>query len=473
VALQNIVVPHIRAYDFGVGVDRLSGAALDQVVKPTPSPPTQASGATHSFDVSRISSTSDLQQKLGIDIEASAGCAAFGASASGRFGYMQQSAVHSSTLFITITATIKLADLSIDESVLTDPAAQVAHDTELFATRYGDMFCRACSRGGLFVGVMRVETFDSTEANSIEAELKGSYGFFSADAKTNFSSVTAQHNVNVFCTIYSEGGTAPQIHDPTDPTELLEHANQWITAMQQDPDHNSVPYEWTLSPVAIAEGPPPLNAAQIEHAQDVLQACAQERIALLDEFSTFSWYRDHAEKYDWTTTAVTQDAVAAAAKTAQVDLDLVARCASAAIDDAAQAVMPATFAAAQNPPVPYRASPPPSPLPGPKSQNQIPVVSLIGLRVLVINKAVNAPQTSYSQYQAEVLADMEPGSEDVLPSRDQFDFIVSGIKITYDMPGLDTTAEGVRAFRTRVVAQEPASATVATGATVLLNVKIT
>jgi hypothetical protein len=61
---------------------------MNQVVQPTPSPPTQASGSDHSFDVSQITSSPDLQQKLEINIDASAGCALFGPSASDRFAFM-------------------------------------------------------------------------------------------------------------------------------------------------------------------------------------------------------------------------------------------------------------------------------------------------------------------------------------------------------------------------------------------------
>src|SRR6266545_4623208 len=114
VAMQQIRVPHVRGYDFGVGADRLSGSAMNQVVKPTPSEPMLAGGGTQSFDVSRVSSTRDLQQRLGIDLEASYGCASFGAGASGRFSYMQTSEVHSSSLFMTVAATMHHADLSID-----------------------------------------------------------------------------------------------------------------------------------------------------------------------------------------------------------------------------------------------------------------------------------------------------------------------------------------------------------------------
>jgi hypothetical protein len=47
VAMQQIRVPHVRGYDFGVGADRLSGSAMNQVVKPTPSEPMLSGGGTH------------------------------------------------------------------------------------------------------------------------------------------------------------------------------------------------------------------------------------------------------------------------------------------------------------------------------------------------------------------------------------------------------------------------------------------
>jgi hypothetical protein len=168
-----ISVPHIRGYDFGVGVDRLSGTPMNQVVEPTASLPLPGEGGVQSFDVSRIHSSRDLQQKLGIDIEASYGCASFGAGASARFSYMKDSQVQSSCLFMTVTATAQLADLSIDNAVLTEQARQTLGRQDVFSARYGDMFCRACSRGGIFVGVMRIEAESSSDATAIEAELQG------------------------------------------------------------------------------------------------------------------------------------------------------------------------------------------------------------------------------------------------------------------------------------------------------------
>lgn len=87
---------------------------------------------------------------------------------------------------MTVTASVHLADLSIDVSRLTEEAARVVTQPKIFAARYGNMFCRACKRGGMFVGMLRVETNSERDAGTIETELSGSYGLFSAEAKMKF-----------------------------------------------------------------------------------------------------------------------------------------------------------------------------------------------------------------------------------------------------------------------------------------------
>ena len=362
-ALQQITVPGLDTYNFGVGVDRLSGTAMNLAVNPTPSDPVQAKGSTGTFAVSRVTTSSDLQEKLGISVDASYGLASFGAGVSGRFNFVQQSAVHSASLFLAITADMHLADLSIPECTLTPAAAAVADKPDVFTQRYGDMFVRACRRGGLFVGMMQVETFDESESTSIESELQGAYGLFSATAKANFDKVTSTHRANVYCTLYHEGGPAVQITDPTSPQELLNAANAWMAAMQSDPDNNSRPYEWTLAPLSIAEGPLPLNSAQIEHAQTIMKFCAEQQAALLDQLNLVNWWLRHPDHYDWTGSPTLLADITQAASGTQTDLDTVAGCASAAIDDPASALMPADYAAAHG--TAYPAGQLPSVLPKP------------------------------------------------------------------------------------------------------------
>jgi hypothetical protein len=247
---------------------------------------------------------------------------------------------------------------------LSEQAKAVTDRTDVFAGRYGDMFARACKRGGLFVGLMRVETFDEAQANSIETELRGSYGAFSADVAVNFSEVTQDHRASVYCTVYAEGGPAVQLHDPTNPAELLALANAWLTAMHDDPVHNSVPYQWTLSPISIAEGPLPLNAAEYQRAQDVLMLCSKDRSALLDQLNQVNWWLRHQDKYDFSQGDSPATLIETVKKT-QEDLDMVASCASLAMTSPREARMPTDYAEQNGAQYPLSASPKaPRPLPG-------------------------------------------------------------------------------------------------------------
>ncbi len=66
-----------------------------------------AHAATVRYEITRIHSTSELETKLGIDVEASYGCAAF-AGVSARFSYARDSKIQSSSLFLAITANVEL-----------------------------------------------------------------------------------------------------------------------------------------------------------------------------------------------------------------------------------------------------------------------------------------------------------------------------------------------------------------------------
>lgn len=384
---MEITVPHLPTYKFGLGVDRLSGEAMNLAVKPTQTTSDNAGGKKWTFTLSKITSTEDLEKQLGIDVSASYGCACFGAGVSARFSFAEQSSVHKEALFMTITATVELADLSIGECILTDPAAQVTNNPEIFKGRYGDTFLRSCKRGGIFVGVLRIEAQSEKDAENIESDLQGSYGLFSAEASAKFNEVHTKYNASVYCTVYAEGGPPPNITDPNKPQQLLDYANTWLASFQSNPDASSVPWQWTLSPMIIAEGPLPPNQVDIQHAQDVLVFCATQRSSMFDQINLVNWWLAHKDKYDWSNTSL--DKMAACSSNTEIDLDTIARCASAAMNDPTKATMPADFAISQGKsyplsrPVPdgpkARADSPPLPAP----QVEVPG-DLVGQNVLLV-----------------------------------------------------------------------------------------
>lgn len=343
-AIEQVQVPYRNGYDIGIGVDLLSGGPLATAVTGTATGVAGAGGATVNFIVSRIHTTSDLELTLGIDVDASYGSAAFGAGVSNRFSFAHSSKVQSSSLFMTVTVTIELEFLSIDVPVLTPDAATLVDRPDQFESRYGNVFVRGLQRGGIFVGVLRVDTRSSEDTQHISDTLRGSYGLFSAEAKVNFDSVLKKYQSEVFVQMYHEGGpTDLRITDPTDPIQLLTNANTFLQSFTTAPADVAKPYYVTLAPMGIAVGPPPLNAADIQHAQDVLVFCAHRRSVLIDNLNLLEFISDHASRYDYPT-GISPAQIQAAGAGFQADIDLIAQTASAAINAPATAMMPVDYA---------------------------------------------------------------------------------------------------------------------------------
>ena len=96
--------------------------------------------------------------------------------------------------------------------------------------------------------------------------------------------------------------------------------------------------------MAIAIGPPPLNVADIQHAQDVLVFCAHRRSAVLGQLNLMQFIADNSSRFDYpagSSPALIQAAVSGL----QADVDLIAECASSAINSPATTVMPGDYAA--------------------------------------------------------------------------------------------------------------------------------
>jgi hypothetical protein len=377
-----VTVPVRDGYDFGVGADLLSGAAMNQPVKNGPGIVTaieHAGGNIVNFVVQRIQTTHELETALGIDAEASYGSPSFGAGVSARFSFAKNAKIQSSSLFMTITATVKLAVLSINAPALTAEAAAVVDRPDIFAQRFGNVFVRSMERGGLFIGVLRVDTSTSEESEKIDTELKGSYGLFSADAKVKFGEVEKNFSSDVFVQMYHEGGPVGLgITDPTNPLELLTNANLFLNSFASKPDDVAIPYNVTLAPVTIATGPLPPNEAVLGHAQDVMRFCASRRSVLLDQLNLLQLIVDSPSRYDFSNGASLKEIAAVAAAT-QDDLDLIAACASAAIDSPAGAKFPVDFAGDQHKVFPSAIMPAIMPVGKPRAPGAVPVPNLLGL----------------------------------------------------------------------------------------------
>src|SRR5262249_795438 len=117
----------------------------------------------------------------------------------------------------------------------------------------------------------------------------------------------------------------------------------FLRGFQDQPDQVARPYSVTLAPLTIANGPTPPNAAELQHAQDVLIFCAKRRSTLIDQLNTYQYIVDKPQRFDFFNGAKLEE-IRHAAETVQSDLDLIARCASRAMNDPKNATLPETFA---------------------------------------------------------------------------------------------------------------------------------
>lgn len=339
VARTQIEIPYIHGHDYGMGTNFLSGTPLALAVVPDHSPP-GAPGGVLTFRASRITSTEDVEDKLGIHADASYGVGFFG-SISARFDFARSCKVHTESLFYAISAQVTLAFESIDEPRLTESAAAAAADPAAFTRRYGDSFIRGMATGGLFVGVLQIDASSSEEVSAMASELSGAIGLFDASAAVTIQNSVSRHNASAFATFYCEGGDleaiAPFTGRALDPSALLEASTTW----QQTIRDNAVPYTVTLAPMVIAAGGvAPPNAAEIEHAQDVLVRCAKLRSRLIDGLNTLDYVATHAARYVVDPTVNGGHTIGALQNDFGDAIDLVARAASVAMRDPAGARMP-------------------------------------------------------------------------------------------------------------------------------------
>ncbi len=361
-ALTQVQVPYEKSLDFGIGVDSNTTSPMNKAVQGKISSVIGAEAAKVGFEITRIQSTHELETKLKIDVDASYGAASFGAGVADRFNFATSTKIETSSLFLAITAEVQLTTDSIDEPSLTPNASAIVDNPQTFAIRFGDMFVRGISRGGLFVAVLKIETSSEETSKTISNKLSGSYGAFSAKAETNFTDAIQDQKVDISIKVYHEGGPVDLIMDNLrDPAQIFGLLKTWLQSFAADPGKNAVPYSAILAPMAIANGPLPLNAADSEHAQDVLVRCARQRSAAMDSMNLMDAIMQSPQRYAFVP-AVSMADIAAASAGYQADLDIVASAASAAMNHPASAKMPAEFAVALGQQFPKGIQPTPMPV---------------------------------------------------------------------------------------------------------------
>jgi hypothetical protein len=155
--------------------------------------------------------------------------------------------------------------------------------------------------GGIFFALLNLATSEKETSESISNHISGAYSAFSGDAETKMEEMHKDFHSELNITLFHAGGPIGLVPDKIDnPVEMFSIFKQWLKSFVDDPDHMSVPFNATLAPTIIADGPLPLNAAQAEHAQDVLGVCLQQRVAAFDGLNLMNAIIHSPERYKFT-----------------------------------------------------------------------------------------------------------------------------------------------------------------------------
>ena len=360
---DQVQLPYTRGYDYGIGVNLSTGGPKNLAVTGAVTGVEGNPGASYGFEVTRIRSTSEIEQALGVSANANYGFASFGAGAEARFNFAKRARVQNSSLVMLVTAYVEMGFKQIDQPDLHPDAQEIQGNAALFAQRYGNMFVRGISGGGFFVAYLRIDTGSAELSQQIAGEVGGSYGLFSAEAQTKFDELTTNYRSETETKAYVEGGPISGIQNLGDPAELLEKMNLFLASFENQPELVTKPYSVTLAPIIIANGPPPPNEVDLQHASDVLTHCGRRRSVLIDKLNTYQYIVDNLSRFDFSNGANFNE-ISNAAQNAQEDLDLIADCASLAMNSPKDALFPESYADAKG--VEYPKTTAPDPLPTPK-----------------------------------------------------------------------------------------------------------
>jgi hypothetical protein len=336
---HQVEVPYRHGYEYGMGVDSASGSPMGCAIVGTPTNVRDAPGGSGSFLFTRVETTSDLEEHLGISADLSGGVGLF--SASDRFTFAKNCKVQTSSITLLIHCTREYGFEQIDTpEIEKDHAAPLVADGKdvLFQARYGDRFVRGMTSGGQFFGILRIDVKTEQARSDIENTLSGTYGLaWSADIAAKVTSTLQSTNSEARAFVYYEGGELKTI--PTTPEQVYAAATEWLQSL----DANRKPYQVTLSPYIIAAGPNPPNPEQLQHQRDVLVRCAQLRSRTIDNINLIDYMTDtkHANDFE-----AVPDGLNLAELSANLnrDLDLIAEAASFAIDNPTEALSVEDFA---------------------------------------------------------------------------------------------------------------------------------
>jgi hypothetical protein len=329
-------VPYREGYTYGMGVVASTGLRASLGVIGEPSSIPGASGGSSDLLISKIETTSQLEEALGISAEASGGVGLF--SASGRFDFAKSSKIQSNSLCLIVSHRLTFGYKQIDTPLLEPVRARPLADNPAgFTERYGDKFVAGMATGGLFFASIIISSSSEEARKTISASLSGSYGLaFNAKVSTNLTNAMKTSNSSANIHLYYEGGKIVNQPNPLSPEEVLAAHAEWLESIIDKTTGKetglAVPYTVMLLPYKYADGPPTPNVEDLQHQQDVLVRCAKLRSSSMDMQNLTDYIRTHSDQFQYTSDSISADGIGKLCAKLTQDLEMISAAASHAID---------------------------------------------------------------------------------------------------------------------------------------------
>jgi hypothetical protein len=449
------IVEFTDGMKFGLGYNRLTGDVLPSpAVVGSTSAVAGAAGQQAAIDCVTVQDVESLHKSLGVSVDA--GGSYMGFSGSAKVDYIHSCDFSSFSTYVIVRVSVQDAFESIDAPEFHPDAVDLLKvgNPDRFRARFGDSYIAGIRKGGEYFAIYQLTGSDQSEKEKLAVSVHAAFDDLAASAHLNSTidsaTSSSKSHLEVQIHVFRQGSIS--IADLS-VEDIMATARQFPVAVSGG---NAFPYAVQLQDYAGLKNPnDKFNYYDIKNQQDVLEDLAKKRfefLALRDDLKYILKHSDDFANSDGS--PVDRDALSKSFDDVVNQINTMQTEAAACSRDAGQCKF-TTFDTSKFK-LPEIA----------KKLGGIPVVSLVGLRVHPVNKALNEPLTEYSQFQAEVLAEAEPGSKGVLPSEVQFNFIMSGVKITFDKP---VSVTGGWLFW--IIEQQPASGDVGTGAEVLLKVQ--
>lgn len=284
-----------RGMDFGRGYDSFtdesSGACINYTGLAYDEDRTETSIQENIFKFELVESKYDLAKKLGVTASASlkSGFSRGSVSAS----YVEEQKLSQYSVYILVSAEVLTPPQRVVNETL-DPyfVDLAATNPNVFREKCGNEFVATIHRGGLFYGLLRLDTEDSSSYNEIKASLRAKVGIFkgAADLERRILEVTQKKSFHIF--VHQIGGESKA--NPTSIEELVERVQSFPIEVSQRRSPLrvvTVPYTQLRNyPI----GPRPLDTA---FQESVIDDLSRLRFRLTDEKNNIEYILNNPSQF--------------------------------------------------------------------------------------------------------------------------------------------------------------------------------